>query len=203
MRAGLPSDPLLTPARSGQWHTPCCTFSPSPCSDSPFSSSLLSAHLPSLCPRPSGPLPILLSPPGVVFSSWERAKQLRRFSITTLRDFGVGKRGIEERIQEEAGFLVEALRGTRGEPGTPHCAAPGGIQQARSRILAPEGTCLWVGVGLPALGPGAALSADHRLTHRSLSLRGPPLPRRLHRSHLLPEPNCLQRHQFYCLRGPL
>ncbi|NP_001268294.1 cytochrome P450 2A9 [Mesocricetus auratus] len=57
---------------------------------------------------------------GVAFSSGERAKQLRRFSIATLRDFGVGKRGVEERIQEEAAYLIKMLRSTRGAPIDPN-----------------------------------------------------------------------------------
>ncbi|XP_015669360.1 cytochrome P450 2A6-like [Protobothrops mucrosquamatus] len=56
---------------------------------------------------------------GVVFTSGEKAKQQRRFSIMTLRDFGVGKRSIEEQILEEAHFLLEALRGTKGAPFNP------------------------------------------------------------------------------------
>ncbi|XP_065514231.1 ral guanine nucleotide dissociation stimulator-like 1 [Caloenas nicobarica] len=56
---------------------------------------------------------------GVVFANGERWQQLRRFSLSVLRDFGVGWKSIESRIQQEAQALLKELWDTQEKPFDP------------------------------------------------------------------------------------
>ena len=57
--------------------------------------------------------------PGVVFNpdTW---KVPRRFVLRSMRDFGLGKQSLEERIQEEAIALAEYFSRKEGQPFDPH-----------------------------------------------------------------------------------
>ncbi|KAM4642700.1 cytochrome P450 2G1-like [Discoglossus pictus] len=82
-----------------------------------------------------GYLPVLercLDNSGLSLSTGEEWKQLRQFSLLTLRDFGMGKKTLEEPIQKEAQYLVEHFRNTNQEPTDPSTT----INCASSNIIA-------------------------------------------------------------------
>uniref|UniRef100_F1SC62 unspecific monooxygenase n=1 Tax=Sus scrofa TaxID=9823 RepID=F1SC62_PIG len=56
---------------------------------------------------------------GIMFSNGKRWKQIWRFSLMMLWNLGMGKRSIEDRVQEEALCLVEELRRTNASPCDP------------------------------------------------------------------------------------
>ncbi|XP_069624259.1 cytochrome P450 2K6-like [Ranitomeya imitator] len=53
---------------------------------------------------------------GIVFSNGHNWKAMRRFTLSTLRDYGMGTRAIEENINEEANYLIKIFRSYKGEP---------------------------------------------------------------------------------------
>ncbi|XP_063298146.1 cytochrome P450 2K1-like [Pelobates fuscus] len=53
---------------------------------------------------------------GIIFAHGENWKVMRRFAIATLRDFGMGKKSIENKINEEADALIEVFESFKGKP---------------------------------------------------------------------------------------
>ncbi|XP_073442615.1 cytochrome P450 2C7-like isoform X2 [Dendrobates tinctorius] len=53
---------------------------------------------------------------GMALSNGHQWKAMKRFTLSTLRDFGVGKRIMEDKINEEANCLVQTFKSYKGEP---------------------------------------------------------------------------------------
>ncbi|XP_073530114.1 cytochrome P450 2K1-like isoform X1 [Phyllobates terribilis] len=53
---------------------------------------------------------------GVIFAHGENWKVMRRFTISTLRDLGMGRKTIENQITEECDFLVKKFKSYGGKP---------------------------------------------------------------------------------------
>ncbi|XP_074847486.1 cytochrome P450 2K1-like isoform X2 [Carettochelys insculpta] len=53
---------------------------------------------------------------GVVFAHGENWKVMRRFTLTALRDFGMGRRIIEDKILEECAYLIKDFEAQKGNP---------------------------------------------------------------------------------------
>ncbi|OQV18203.1 Cytochrome P450 2J6 [Hypsibius exemplaris] len=53
---------------------------------------------------------------GLIFAEGLEWKEHRRFVLRSLKDLGVGKRSIEDKVAEEAEYLTSAFRNTNGQP---------------------------------------------------------------------------------------
>uniref|UniRef100_A0A8C9XMZ9 Cytochrome P450 2K1-like n=1 Tax=Sander lucioperca TaxID=283035 RepID=A0A8C9XMZ9_SANLU len=52
---------------------------------------------------------------GVLWSNGDSWKEMRRFALTNLRDFGMGKKASEDKIIEECDYLIEVFKTFKGE----------------------------------------------------------------------------------------
>ncbi|XP_055507621.1 cytochrome P450 2K1-like [Leucoraja erinacea] len=56
---------------------------------------------------------------GIIFGHGESWKQMRRFTMSTLRDFGMGRKSIEDKIVEETHFLIKMFESYEGQEFNP------------------------------------------------------------------------------------
>ncbi|XP_044531585.1 cytochrome P450 2J2-like [Gracilinanus agilis] len=81
----------------------------------------LVTHSEDFADRPVTPLfEDLFGDKGIISTSGHAWQQQRRFGLTTLRGLGMGKKVLEQRLQEEAQYLVEIFRRQNGKSFDPH-----------------------------------------------------------------------------------
>ncbi|KAM6914226.1 cytochrome P450 2K1-like [Lycodopsis pacificus] len=68
---------------------------------------------------------------GILFANGESWKEMRRFALTTLRDFGMGKRLSEHKILEECQHLMQEFEKHKGKPFDTACP----LNHATSNII--------------------------------------------------------------------
>ncbi|XP_049416542.1 cytochrome P450 2K1-like [Epinephelus fuscoguttatus] len=68
---------------------------------------------------------------GILFANGESWKEMRRFALTTLRDFGMGKRMAEHKILEECHHLIQMFEKHKGKPFNTTCP----VNYATSNII--------------------------------------------------------------------
>ncbi|XP_077203925.1 cytochrome P450 2J2-like [Paroedura picta] len=61
----------------------------------------------------------LLKEKGIILSNGHNWKQQRKFGLVTMRKLGLGKKGMEQQIEEEARQLVETFAHAKGQPFDP------------------------------------------------------------------------------------
>nr|XP_008114459.2 PREDICTED: cytochrome P450 2J5 [Anolis carolinensis] len=77
-------------------------------------------HLEDFAERPVSPfLQSVVKKRGIVFSNGHTWKQQRRFGVVTMRKLGLGKKGMEQQVEDEALRLIEAFAKTKGQPFSP------------------------------------------------------------------------------------
>ncbi|XP_077204030.1 uncharacterized protein LOC143842760 [Paroedura picta] len=80
----------------------------------------LANHEEDFIDRPETPyLKAMANEQGIILSNGHTWKQQRKFGVATMRKLGLGKKGMEHQVEEEAHQLVEAFTLAKGQPFDP------------------------------------------------------------------------------------